>query len=344
MFSNIRITDKERQTFSRWAALDEDLDQVDADLADAVLRSRLDFARGDLARTDYWHDPEGIDAIEDIQYVDDGSRGHRLDLYLPHDSVVRGGKTTPVYIDIHGGGFVYGYKELNRNFCTNLAKQGFAVFSLNYRPAPETDFLGQLEDLSAAFRWIRDHRADCPIAQDQVFLTGDSASGTLALYMTAIERSDEFANAIGVEQSGLHVAGSALVSPLTDLMPYLALCGTDPERIADGPGPASIVEHISPMFFSRLAAKKPGLTGLETMAEEVDLPPIFINTSSDDFIQVESLKLATALAVTGHDVELHDWHTGKAQTLGHVFPVCMSWLDESQKVLCMMRDFAYANL
>ncbi|MFQ9337514.1 MAG: alpha/beta hydrolase [Varibaculum sp.] len=122
-----------------------------------------------------------------MPYVDDGTRAHRLDLYLP-DGVVRR-QDHSVYIDIHGGGFVYAYKELNRNFCTNLAKLGFAVFSVNYRPAPETDFLGQLEDIAAAFRWIRIHRHEYPIDRNNVFLTGDSAGGTLALYMTAIERS-----------------------------------------------------------------------------------------------------------------------------------------------------------
>lgn len=227
MFEKVLITDEERQMFPKWTVLDEDLADVDPVLAEQVLESRLEFSRGDISRTDYWHDPEGIDVIADIQYVDDGTRAHRLDLYLPYDSVVRGGKTTPVYIDIHGGGFVYGYKDLNRNFCTNLAKQGFAVFSISYRPAPETDFLGQMEDTAAAFRWIREHRDDYPIAQDQVFLTGDSAGGTLALYMTAVERSSEFAEKIGIGQSGLSVAGSALISPLTDLTSYLALCGFD---------------------------------------------------------------------------------------------------------------------
>mgnify|MGYP000127633326 FL=1 len=134
MFEKVLITDEERQMFPKWTVLDEDLADVDPVLAEQVLESRLEFFRGDISRTDYWHDPEGIDVIADIQYVDDGTRAHRLDLYLPHDSVVRGSKTTPVYIDIHGGGFVYGYKDLNRNFCTNLAKQGFAVFSISYRP------------------------------------------------------------------------------------------------------------------------------------------------------------------------------------------------------------------
>ena len=270
-----------------------------------------------------------------FQYVDDGTRAHRLDLYLPHDSVVRGSKTTPVYIDIHGGGFVYGYKDLNRNFCTNLAKQGFAVFSISYRPAPETDFLGQLEDTAAAFRWIREHRDDYPVAQDQVFLTGDSAGGTLALYMTAVERSSEFAEKIGIGQSGLSVAGSALI---------LALCGFDAKCEFGDARLVPIIDCIAPMFFTRLFDRGAELADLKTMAEEVDFPSVFINTSSDDFIHVESLKLATALVAAGRDVELHDWHTDKGQTLGHVFPVCMSWLDESQKVLRLMRDFAYAKL
>lgn len=258
--------------------------------------------------------------------------------------MVRGSKTTPVYIDIHGGGFVYGYKDLNRNFCTNLAKQGFAVFSISYRPAPETDFLGQLEDTAAAFRWIREHRDDYPVAQDQVFLTGDSAGGTLALYMTAVERSSEFAEKIGIGQSGLSVVGSALISPLTDLTSYLALCGFDAKCEFGDARLVPIIDCIAPMFFTRLFDRGAELADLKTMAEEVDFPSVFINTSSDDFIHVESLKLATALVAAGRDVELHDWHTDKGQTLGHVFPVCMSWLDESQKVLRLMRDFAYAKL
>ena len=66
MLNNIVITDEERKLFLSWTALDEDLAEVEPDLAEAVLRSRLDFARGDLSRTDYWHDPEGIDVFEDV--------------------------------------------------------------------------------------------------------------------------------------------------------------------------------------------------------------------------------------------------------------------------------------
>lgn len=46
MLNNIVITDEERKLFLSWTALDEDLAEVEPDLAEAVLRSRLDFARG----------------------------------------------------------------------------------------------------------------------------------------------------------------------------------------------------------------------------------------------------------------------------------------------------------
>ena len=98
-------------------------------------------------------------------------------------------KVTPVYVDIHGGGFCYGYKELNRNFNTHLAAQGFAVVSLNYRPAPQTDLKGQLADVQAALRWLKAHLADYPVDPNAVFITGDSAGGALALLTLAIENS-----------------------------------------------------------------------------------------------------------------------------------------------------------
>ncbi|WP_307722436.1 alpha/beta hydrolase [Bifidobacterium moukalabense] len=95
------------------------------------------------------------------------------------------------------------YKDLNCNSCTNLAKQGFAVFPISYRPAPETDFLEKLEDIASASHWIRTYQDKYPIDWNRAFLARDSAGGTLTLYMTAIERSSEFAEAFGIKQSGL---------------------------------------------------------------------------------------------------------------------------------------------
>lgn len=51
--------------------------------------------------------PDGIKEFSGIPYVDDGHRGYLLDIYYPENAA---GKL-PLIIDIHGGGFLYGYKE-----------------------------------------------------------------------------------------------------------------------------------------------------------------------------------------------------------------------------------------
>ncbi|WEV42762.1 alpha/beta hydrolase [Bifidobacterium sp. ESL0682] len=335
----VKIEDDERELFSTWTELDGDLEGCDEHIAQTVLASRLMFARGDRSRTDYWKVPEDIDVIADIPYVDDGLRAHKLDVYLPHDVVVRGGKTAPVYIDIHGGGFMYGHKELNRNFNTHLAQQGFVVFSVNYRVMPEGDFLDQLADVEAAFAWIRNHIGDYPVDPLSIFLTGDSAGGTLALYATAVERSQEMADALGLNRSGLNIKGSALISGLFDLKPYLD--AVDGVGDIDESSPTGSMKVIAPVFFKTLKERGAQWADLDYMAAHVDLPPLFLNTSNDDFLQGDAMRLGAALCDAGRDFELHDRHTCKGQTLGHVYPVCMSWLEESQETLRQIRDFSY---
>ena len=296
----------------RWTEIDGDLDGVDPSVAAAILTSRCETIRYDHPRTERWHDPEGVDVIEDIPYLPDGGydaaagqvRGHLLDIYLPHEAAVRMSNVTPVYVDVHGGGFCYGYKELNRNFNTHLAAQGFAVVSLNYRPAPQTDLKGQLADVQAALRWLKAHLADYPVDPNAVFITGDSAGGALALLTLAIENSGRAAEAYGTERKNLE-------------------------------------STLGPGFFAGLDAADPDFLTAPDIVANVDLPPLFLLTSADDFIQAETLALATALARKGTDFELHDWKPARHDSLGHVFPVCMTWREESLRTLADIRRFSY---
>ena len=98
-----------------WTETDSDLEGLSPERAIGIKGMRYGSILCDTPRSKLWHTPESIDTIADIPYLPDGGydkaagqcRGHLLDLYLPHDAVVRGGKTLPVYSDIHGGGFTY---------------------------------------------------------------------------------------------------------------------------------------------------------------------------------------------------------------------------------------------
>ena len=95
----------------RWTETTGDLEGVPENLLPGILGMRFGAIAIDTPRSERWSTPEDIDVIADLAYLPDGGydtaagacRGHLLDLYLPHDAVLRGGHTLPVYIDIHGG-------------------------------------------------------------------------------------------------------------------------------------------------------------------------------------------------------------------------------------------------
>ena len=124
---SVEISAENRQEYQAWTPVEEDLEGLPKNIHDAILQMRVDCSTTDRNRMPYYGADDDIDKFTNIPYIDDGTRAHQLDIYIPHDAIMLAVHNLPVYIDVHGGGFVYGYKELNRNFCIALARRGFAV-------------------------------------------------------------------------------------------------------------------------------------------------------------------------------------------------------------------------
>ena len=141
---------------------------------------RREFGEQDAVRD------AGLTAPADVErHVDIAYGAHpcqRLDVYRPKGAV---GKL-PVIVSVHGGGWVYGDKELYQYYTMSLAQRGFAVVNFSYRLAPESKFPAQIEDVNAAFAWTRDHAAAYGFDMDALFAVGDSAGAhLLGLYCDA---------------------------------------------------------------------------------------------------------------------------------------------------------------
>lgn len=131
-----------------------------------------DLERIDLSKLD--HD---IKSVKDISYVDDNSIEHKLDIHYLINQ-----KLKPILIDIHGGGFISGYKEMNSLFANYLAQRGFVVFNLNYRLAyPTINVFDQIEDISNAVKWIVSNAGKFEANIDDMYIAGHSAGGVLAV-------------------------------------------------------------------------------------------------------------------------------------------------------------------
>ena len=156
--------------------------------------------------------PSGVTEINNIAYLDDGHIHHQLDVYYPE-----GTKETdrlPVLIDIHGGGWMYGDKELNKYYCLELATKGFVVFNMSYRLYPEVNARQQLWDISNCLKWISENLASYPCDTDNIYLTGDSAGGMLAAFTAMLSESEKMRDLYDTPDFSLKFNAVGLTSPV----------------------------------------------------------------------------------------------------------------------------------
>lgn len=107
----------------------------------------------------------------------------RLDAYLPAAKGLH-----PAVVFLHGGGFRAGTRS---SFAPGeqafgptgraLARNGLAVFAIDYRLAPQFRFPAAEQDGLAAVRWVRRHAHDLGVDRARLGLFGVSAGGNLAV-------------------------------------------------------------------------------------------------------------------------------------------------------------------
>lgn len=86
----------------------------------------------------------------------------------------------PLVINIHGGGWNTGSKEMD-NWFGSYFKRGFAVANINYRLAGTASAPAAIEDVRCAITYLVDKAKELNIDPNRIVLCGTSAGGHLAL-------------------------------------------------------------------------------------------------------------------------------------------------------------------
>lgn len=158
---------------------------------------RIEWKKGDDARDFGLTTPENITRYDNILYGPDPV-WNLLDLYLPNDrKVPKNG--FPVIISIHGGGYIYGTKEVYQFYGMSLAGRGFAFVNFNYRLAPEAQFPACLQDTNEVVSWVlSEGKKKYPLDTNNIFIVGDSAGGHMASLYSVICTNKEYADEIDI--------------------------------------------------------------------------------------------------------------------------------------------------
>ena len=99
----------------------------------------------------------------------------------------------PLFIDLHGGAFIFGSPEEDDHFCASLCRElGMTVVSLDYPLSPEARHPVALNQIYAAIQALRSDAPRWGIDPQRVLIGGHSAGACLAaaLCMLAKQRGD----------------------------------------------------------------------------------------------------------------------------------------------------------
>ncbi len=197
------------------------------------------------------------------------------------------GRATVVHF--HGGGYCVGSARMARTWAARLSAQtGCQVVMPDYRLAPEHPHPAALDDASAVIAALVSE-----VGPGSIVLSGDSAGGGLALALL-----------LALRDAGQEVpAGCILLSPWLDL-------GRDRRAIPqlvrkDVLLSPDWLKACATAYASQPTWADPSVSPL--LGAHDGLPPLLIQTGSDELLAPDAEELAASASAAGVDVTYTKW-------------------------------------
>jgi monoterpene epsilon-lactone hydrolase len=193
-----------------------------------------------------------------------------------------------VLLFLHGGGFELGSVRSDGELAARLGRAaGMRVLFPEYRLAPEHPFPAALDDVRAAWHWLR---TDQGLSAASVAVAGDSAGGGLAVALLVATRD-----------AGQDLpAAAVLMSPTVDLTSSGA---SMTERVDQDPiSTPAMLRQFAADYLAGADPKTPLASPL--FASLTGLPPLLIQVGTADLLLSDSERLAAAATHAGVDVTL----------------------------------------
>ena len=199
-----------------------------------------------------------------------------------------GADTGRVLLFLHGGGYELGSVRSDGELAARLGRaSGMRVLFPEYRLAPEHPFPAAVDDVLAAWRWLRTGQE---LSAGSLAVAGDSAGGGLAVALLVATR----------DAGQALPAAAVLMSPTVDLTSSGA---SMTERADQDPiSTPAMLRQFASGYLAGADPKTPLASPL--FASLAGLPPLLIQVGTADLLLSDSERLAAAAAQAGVDVIL----------------------------------------
>jgi len=213
-----------------------------------------------------------------------------------------GTQTDRVLLFLHGGGFEFGSVRSDGELAARLGRAaGMRVLFPEYRLAPEHHFPAAIDDVIAAYRWLR---TDQRLSASSIAVAGDSAGGGLAVGLL-----------VAIRDAGEPLpAAAVLMSPTVDLTSSGA---SMTERVDQDPiSTPAMLRQFAADYLAGADPRTPLASPL--FASLAGLPPLLVLVGTADLLLSDSERLAAAADQAGVDVTLEI-----GAGLPHVYPLML---------------------
>ena len=272
-----------------------------------ICKTRKEWAANDAKRDAGLKISDKVKICDNISYGPYG-KDNLLCVYRPENYPE---EKLPVIINIHGGGFFYGDKELYGLYSADMAERGFAVVVFNYRLCPEKLYPSPLEDINNVTKWVLSHCDEFDFDPDRIFIVGDSAGGQLALNYTTMLSNPDYAGLFDFDLPHFIPKKVCLNSALTNL-------------VKDG----QVSERSKQILTVYLGSGRKIRKNLERLDVQKyitsDFPPVFVMTAPNDFLFSEAKPLHELFLSRGVKSEYHVYGEPSDDWANHVFHLNLS--------------------
>ena len=146
-------------------------------------------------------DLSGIDEFEKTITAD----GYTITLNIVRPEGVKG--TLPVFIFIHGGGWVLGDYPTHKRMVRDLVVlSGFAGVFVNYTRTPDAQYPQAINEIYAATKWVAEHGEEIEVDGKNLAVVGNSVGGNMTTVTALMAKA----------KGGPHIKLQIMMWPIVD--------------------------------------------------------------------------------------------------------------------------------